>query len=138
MTASDWYKQAFYRVSLKALIRNDKNEILMVREKKGDFSLPGGGWDYEESMHEALKRELFEEIALTSNFTEKIITALPFYNPNKDAWQMWVAYEINYSDQLHYGIGADADEVVWVREDEIDTTTLAGKLIKQVLAVNEQ
>jgi len=136
MTSSEWYKQAFYRVSLKALIRNDKNQILMVQEKKGDFSLPGGGWDYEEDLHTAIERELFEEIALTSSFTEEVITAISFYNPSKEAWQMWVACNISY-EHLEYGVGEDAEAVKWVDEDEIDLATLSGKLIQQVLEVKK-
>lgn len=136
MTSSEWYKQAFYRVSLKALIRNDKNQILMVQEKKGDFSLPGGGWDYEEDLHTAIERELFEEVALTSSFTEEVITAIPFYNPSKEAWQMWVACDISY-EHLEYGVGEDAEVVKWVNEDEIDLATLSGKLIQQVLEVKK-
>lgn len=132
MTTTDWHKLAFYRVSLKALIRNEKNQLLMVQEKKGDFSLPGGGWDYEEDLHTAIKRELFEEIALTSSFTEEVITAIPFYNPSKEAWQMWIACDISY-DHLEYSIGEDAEMVKWMNEDEIDYTTLSGKLIRQVL-----
>ena len=136
MTSSEWYKQAFYRVSLKALIRNDKNQILMVQEKKGDFSLPGGGWDYEEDLHTAIERELFEEIAPTSSFTEEVITAISFYNPSKEAWQMWVACDISY-EHLEYGVGEDAEAVKWVNEDEIDLATLSGKLIQQVLEVKK-
>lgn len=137
MTSVDWYEKAFYRVSLKALIRNNENKILMVQEKSGDFSLPGGGWDYNENLHVALKRELFEELALTSDFSENVITAIPFYNPSKQAWQMWIACGITY-DELEYSVGADAEEVKWVAEDEIDYDTLAGKLIKQVIKAQEE
>lgn len=129
--SNDWYKNAFYRVSAVAVIRNDNSEYLMVDEHNR-WSFPGGGWDFGENLHEALKRELYEEIALMSDFTEKIITAIPFYNPNKEAWQMWVACEIEY-DKLEFGIGEHAEDVKWMREDEIDYTTMAGKLIKEVL-----
>ena len=96
------------------------------------WSFPGGGWDFEESLHEALKREMYEEVALKSEFSEKVITAVPFYNPNKQAWQMWVACEIEYTE-LEYGIGEHASDVKWMAADEIDYTTMAGKLMKQVL-----
>ena len=131
MNQPDWHQQAFYRVSAIGLIRNDKGQVLMVNEH-GHFSLPGGGWDYGESLHEALKRELYEEIKLTSDFRESVITALPFYNPNKEAWQMWVACQIDY-DELHFSIGEHASEVRWFDEDEIDMSTMAGKFVKQLL-----
>lgn len=128
---SDWYTEAFYRVSIVGLIRNDKNQILMVNEHDR-WTIPGGGWDHGESLHEALKRELFEEIALVTEFTESVIDAISFYNPNKYAWQMWIACEISYDD-LNYGVGEHATDVQWMDQDKIDYTTMAGKLLKQVL-----
>jgi len=133
---SDWHKKAFYRVSAVGVIRNDKGQYLMVDEHDR-WSFPGGGWDYGESLHEALKRELYEEIALTSEFSEKVITAVPFYNPNKEAWQMWVACEIFYND-LQFGIGEHAEDVQWMSEHEIDFSTMAGKLMKEVISMQER
>ncbi|HEY0965301.1 MAG TPA: NUDIX hydrolase [Candidatus Saccharimonadales bacterium] len=133
---TDWYTNAFYRVSAVAVIRNEKNEYLMVDEHNR-WSFPGGGWDFGESLHEALQRELFEEIALTSKFRERVITAIPFYNPNKEAWQMWVVCEIEY-DELNYGVGEHAEDVKWMSENEIDYTTMAGKLMKQVLELEKK
>ena len=130
---NDWHSKCFYRISVKALIRNQKNEILVVDEGGGGrYALPGGGWDYGESLHDALKRELYEEILLTSDFRENVITTIPFFNPNKNAWQMWVACNIGY-DELVYGIGDDAADVKWLHESEITTATMGEELTKQVL-----
>ena len=130
---SDWTNdQAFYRVSLKALIRDDKNRILMVSEKSGDFSLPGGGFDHEESVHECLQRELFEEIGLTSEFTEKIVGTDKRYLSHKNAWLLWIVYEIQY-DELQFSIGVDGDSTEWVDESSIDKNTPAGNMIRNVL-----
>lgn len=127
----DWYDKAFYRTSAVALIRNDKGQVLMVNEH-GRFTLPGGGWDYSESLHDALTRELYEEIELTSDFKEYVIAALPFYNPNRQVWHMWIACHIEY-DKLNFGVGEHASEVKWFSEDEINEDELAGKLTKWVL-----
>lgn len=135
MNQDDWYKNAFYRISAVGVICNDKGEYLMVNEHNR-WSFPGGGWDYGESLHEALKRELFEEIALKSDFSEKVITAIPFYNPNKEAWQMWVACKITY-DELIFSVGEHAEATRWMNEDEIDYSTMAGKLMQEVLTIQK-
>ena len=108
-----------------------------MADEHNRWSFPGGGWDYKETLHEALKRELHEEIALTSDFSERVITAIPFYNPNKEAWQMWVACEIIYDD-LEFGIGEHAEDVRWMSEEEIDFSTMAGKLMKEVVAIQKK
>jgi 8-oxo-dGTP pyrophosphatase MutT (NUDIX family) len=55
------YQTTFYRVSLKAINCNSNGEVLVVKENGSAWSLPGGGIDHEETIHGALKRELYEE-----------------------------------------------------------------------------
>lgn len=58
------------------IVRQD--EILMLRKKRGDqvkFALPGGAQDPGESLVEALKRECFEEIAVSVKVHELIHVA---------------------------------------------------------------
>ncbi len=47
----------YYRVSIKALVLDEKRtKFLLVQEKDGRWELPGGGLDHGEKIHEALKR----------------------------------------------------------------------------------
>jgi 8-oxo-dGTP pyrophosphatase MutT (NUDIX family) len=55
---------ALYRISAKAIIAKDNN-VLLVREKDDDWwSFPGGGIDYGETIHDALVREVSEELGV--------------------------------------------------------------------------
>lgn len=65
-------KSPYYRVSVKAKI-NFNGKTLLVREDGKKWDLPGGGIEHYETIDEALKRELTEEIGV-SNF---IITSSP-------------------------------------------------------------
>ena len=56
-------KNAYYRVSVKAKIKQN-GKILLVKEDGKKWDLPGGGIEHNESIIEALKRELLEEIGL--------------------------------------------------------------------------
>tara|TARA_R110002111_G_scaffold124984_1_gene189589 strand:+ start:1095 stop:1529 length:435 start_codon:yes stop_codon:yes gene_type:complete len=56
--------ECFYRVSVKALIRDQKNRFLLVREVNGFWELPGGGLDFEEAPLVGLQREIWEEMKL--------------------------------------------------------------------------
>lgn len=126
-----WHQNCFYRVSLKALIRNEVGEILLVREK-GDLGLPGGGWDYGETVHEVLVRELHEEIGLTSDFTERIVGTVPRWLEHKQAWLLWIVYEISYKE-LDFTLGEHGSEIRWVAESNIDMSIPSGPMIKKVL-----
>lgn len=57
-------KDSYYRVSVKARIKQN-NKIVLVREDGKNWDLPGGGAEHNETIEEALKRELAEELGLT-------------------------------------------------------------------------
>ena len=129
------YPNAFYRVSLKALIRNDKGEVLVVKERSKGWELPGGGFDHGENIHDALKRELYEEVLITSSFTEKLIDVEPIYVENKESWTLWLVYEVDL-EKLEYGIGADADEVAFIDPNTLrDSEYLFERLIYKLSQV---
>ena len=134
---SDWSDgKSFYRVSVKALIRNERGEVLMVSELGSGFSLPGGGMDHGESVHDCLERELYEEIALTTPFREKLISMQTKFVDTKQAWLMWLVYEIDY-DELSFGLGEHADEMRWTAPEEIyassdDAYVMTAKVLQEM------
>lgn len=108
------YPNTFYRVSIKAIIRNEKDEVLLVKEKGGSWSLPGGGMDHGETANQALAREMFEEVLITAPFEANIIGINPRFVKNKQAWLLWVVYELSIKPPFAYGKGVDADDVAFI------------------------
>lgn len=53
-----------YRVSIKAIIFNEKNEFLLCKEENGMRDFPGGGIDLWETPQTCLHREIKEEMWL--------------------------------------------------------------------------
>ena len=67
----DYMKKINLRVAAKAVIMNDKNQILILREDSHDestqaglYGLPGGRINTDESFFDGLKREVLEETGL--------------------------------------------------------------------------
>ncbi len=54
----------FYRVALRAVIRDEKQRVLVLKNYKGTYELPGGGWEHQESYEECLEREISEELGV--------------------------------------------------------------------------
>lgn len=109
------YPEAFYRVSLKAIIKNERGEVLCVKEDGSDWSLPGGGMDHGETPIEALTRELYEEVAIA----EPIVSIAPLgcdsvYLTTKSAWLLWAVYEVRFAGVPSANIGDHADEVAYL------------------------
>ncbi|PID86574.1 ADP-ribose pyrophosphatase [Candidatus Gracilibacteria bacterium] len=57
-------QNAWYRISAKALIYNEKGEFLLAKEDNGVWDIPGGGLDHGENPQNCIKRELQEEMGL--------------------------------------------------------------------------
>ena len=99
------YPSTFYRVSVKALIRNNKNEVLVVKEHQDKWELPGGGLDHGETIHDCLKRELLEELNITNDFTESFNKAETQYMPSRpdkelDFWKMSMYFDVTIHDDF--------------------------------------
>lgn len=125
-----------YRVALRALIRNDKGEILIVREKDHDWwDLPGGGLEYGESIEDGLKRELTEEIGLTGEFDYTLLVLQePSWNERLGAMQLNVLYEVK-PRSMEFNLGADGVELTFRSLDEIHRTSPPDSLLLAKLRV---
>lgn len=119
MTQYGKYPDAFYRVSLKAVIRNEKNEVLCVKEGSPLWELPGGGVDHGETAREALARELDEEICYTGGFDYRLLDMLPLYDPGKDYCVMFIGVEVLLHDDYTPTPGKDVDEIRWIDPREL-------------------
>ncbi len=84
---------AYYRVSVKALIANDEGKILVVNERGLGWDLPGGGLDWGESAGDALKRELLEELGCSAEIEEQPCLIAPSSAGAYDRHVLWIIYK---------------------------------------------
>lgn len=108
------YPDAYYRVSLKAVIRNDKHEVLCVKENGEWWELPGGGIDHGEDVATALARELKEEIDYDGAFSHSYIDIVTLYDKPNDRCMMLVGVNVTLAEPYTPRCGKDAREVAWV------------------------
>ena|ERR1700757_92634 len=108
------HPNTYYRVSVKAFIRNEKGEVLLVKEKAPFWNLPGGGLDHGETIHDALARELYEEALIKVPFEERLIATESIWLEEKQAWLLWLVCEIQFDGEFEFGIGEDADEIEFI------------------------
>lgn len=117
------YPNAFYRVSVKAVIRNDRGEVLLVKENNNEaWNLPGGGMDHGESEYDCLTRELYEEVGYKGTFSLSPIGIQPMYILTKDACQLWVVFEL-HTENMNFAPGPEAHEICWKDPHEFHDAT---------------
>lgn len=108
------YPNTFYRVSLKAIIRDQNGNVLVNKEQDSTtWNLPGGGWDHGETEKEALARELFEEVGYKGDFKSELFRTAVFWIESKQAWLLWIVYNVTTENQ-DFSIGADSSEFTFI------------------------
>lgn len=114
------YPNTFYRVSVKAVIRNKQGNVLVVKENSPQWELPGGGLDHGESPEAGLHRELQEELGITQLQDVTLIKIVTTYREEKQAWLMWVVYEVKV-DEAQLAPGSDVSEYAFIEPTELIT-----------------
>lgn len=109
------YPSSVYRVSLKAIIRNSKGELLLAKEDDTWF-FPGGGIEHGESGVETLKRELYEEALIDEHFSAKPVGVETVFIERRNTWLMWIFYEVKLPDSFYFAVG-DVQEVAFWNPD---------------------
>ena len=102
-------------IILKALIKNEKGQILLVKEKSEKWDLPGGGIDHGEEPEAGLRRELQEEIGISNNINiGRIVRQKSFWLDEKQAYLMWIVYEVKIqeSSEFYFGDGVTAIQYI--------------------------
>jgi ADP-ribose pyrophosphatase YjhB (NUDIX family) len=108
----------FYRVTVKALIFDEQNRLLVGRGEETDdkWEMPGGGWEHNESLEECLTREIDEELGAEIKSIGKI--CFVYRGKSSRGWmivRIAVAVEL-ISHNFKYG---DMTEIKWATKDEL-------------------
>lgn len=104
-----------FRISIKSLIKDEDGKVLVVKESgRTWWDLPGGGMDHEESLKDAIARELHEEVGLTGDFTYRVIAVEePSFLEHANVWQTRLVFEVK-PENMPFEAGEDGDEILFI------------------------
>jgi 8-oxo-dGTP diphosphatase len=129
--------QNYYRVSIKGIVVDDRNRILLSLEDNGTWEMLGGGLDHEEDPIACLKREIAEETGLVVTY----VSPSPKYfvtckRTNADTYIANVIYEIKLKD-LHFTPSDECQELRFFSIEEMRQVELFPN-VKKLLELLEK
>jgi len=126
------YPNAFYRVSVKALIKGTNGTILVVKENQDTWSLPGGGLDHGEDPKKGILRELKEELGIQKAAISGVVCAKTFYLTARSSWLMWIVYKVTIDD-LPFALGEGVTAAQYVDSSNLaDSPDVFEKMVYHV------
>ena len=119
MSAYSKYPEAYYRVSVKAVIKNEVGEVLCVKEGESMlWELPGGGINHGEDLQQALARELQEELAYEGGLSYTMLDSIILHDPSRDTVLLFLITDVTLHDTYVAVPGVDTTEVAWLHPQQ--------------------
>lgn len=113
--------ECFYRVSVKALILNEKRDkFLVCLERNGKWSLPGGGLDWGATPQEDLPREIKEEMGLAVvKIADNPCYFITELSQNGEVWMANILYEAELND-IDFTSSYECMDIKFVNSEDIN------------------
>lgn len=126
----------FYRVSIKALVYSEQDELLLLQQKEGgQWELPGGGLEHGETFRSALERELQEECGLAlqemNEMPTYVWTKRRIKNNRVEHW-LWLAFTVKTAGSIHIPDTEECVDAKFFLPTQLHTLTLHPN-IEQIL-----
>lgn len=124
------------RIVSRSVIYNDnKNKILLVKNKDGDFWYPPGGeWDYErENILQTAVRETKEEVDLNIKILRLLYLQEFHATPDTIFFEVfWLATPLKNKslDKKHIDIGGKVETGKWFSRDELQNLKVFPERLK--------
>jgi len=126
-------------VGVGAVVKREDSFLLIKRQKepgKGDWSIPGGLVELGETLTEAIKREVREEVGLEVEIDHllDVVTNIVKDEEGKIKYHyVLIDYLVYPKGKGEVCLSSDASDVRWVRMDELEQYSLTQSL-KDLLA----
>jgi 8-oxo-dGTP diphosphatase len=109
------------KVAVKVAIKDEQSNLFICKKINGKFwEIPGGRIDENESIKNAIERELKEELNINlENLNFKIIDSFQAINPNENISHLYIIVELKVNEKIknEFQKSEEANEQVWINKN---------------------
>ncbi|MEO8065971.1 MAG: NUDIX hydrolase [Candidatus Doudnabacteria bacterium] len=84
----------FFKVSVKGLVLNEEGKLMLLKEGNGDWDIPGGSMVHGETFHQALKREIKEEMGVECEILDEKPFAVWLGQDSLGIWRIIICFRV--------------------------------------------
>lgn len=108
-----------FKITQSAVIKNSSGQVLILKHPTGKYLLPGGKINEGESWMDGLRREVFEETAITNFTVAKILDVDTWIDENKQAFCA-ITYLVELQSEPTIKLSKEHNEFVWAELSNLD------------------
>jgi len=120
-------------ITQNAILLNEKNEALILRDPRGKWLLPGGRMEARETWLKGLKREVFEEAKIKDFKITNIIDIDNWYDKNENKYFYGVTFVGTVRNITKIKLSDEHDQYAWINSKTLNQYEFWHKHIKQRL-----
>jgi 8-oxo-dGTP pyrophosphatase MutT (NUDIX family) len=123
-----------HEVSVKALCRDETGRVLVIRDAKDRWELPGGGLEAGEELLDCLRREVMEELGVDCELLDPDPYKAWVGKKASGDYRLIILYKVRLKD-TEFKKTDEAQEVRFVTREELQVINLVPQIekIKQIL-----
>lgn len=119
-------------VSIKGIIIQDQR-VLLVKNERDEWELPGGRMEKDETPEQTLLRELYEELGVQSTVIEIVDAQMFQVMPEKYVFIVSYYCEISHVEQIR--ISSEHTDYSWVSKEGLNQISLPDVYKQAILKV---
>ena len=109
------------QVSIKGILRRDDKILFLKTTKREKWELPGGRMDFSESVEQAFKREIKEELGFEKIEMGDLINAWSFTNIREDVNYHFIIFDFEFfTDENEIKLSDEHTEYKRVGKDDFE------------------